>query len=62
MLAAASAAAPASAAAAKRSPAHAAHKAPAHGVLPWVEDDYAKALSAAKAKDVPIFVEIWAPW
>ena len=31
-------------------------------VLPWVEDDYAKALSRARAKDVPIFVEAWAPW
>jgi len=31
-------------------------------VLPWVEDDYAKALSQARAKDVPIFVEAWAPW
>jgi hypothetical protein len=30
--------------------------------LPWVEDDYAKALSQARAKDVPIFVEAWAPW
>jgi hypothetical protein len=31
-------------------------------VLPWVEDDYAKAVSQARAKDVPIFVEAWAPW
>jgi hypothetical protein len=31
-------------------------------VLPWVEDDYGKALSQARAKDVPIFVEAWAPW
>jgi hypothetical protein len=32
------------------------------GVLPWVEDDYPKALARARAKNVPIFVEAWAPW
>ena len=31
-------------------------------VLPFVEDDYSKALAAAKTKHVPIFVEAWAPW
>ena len=30
-------------------------------VLPWV-DDYSKAVSQARAKNVPIFVEAWAPW
>jgi hypothetical protein len=30
--------------------------------LPFVEDDYAKAVARAKAKNVPIFVETWAPW
>jgi hypothetical protein len=30
--------------------------------LPWVEDDYAKALAAAKSRHVPVFVEVWAPW
>jgi hypothetical protein len=30
--------------------------------LPFIEDDYAKAVARAKAKDVPIFVETWAPW
>jgi hypothetical protein len=30
-------------------------------VLPWVED-YSKALAEARAKNVPIFVEAWAPW
>lgn len=38
------------------------HHAATHGVLPWIEDDYAKALTAARATNVPIFVEIWAPW
>ena len=31
-------------------------------VLPWVEDDYPKALTLARGKNVPIFVEAWAPW
>jgi hypothetical protein len=30
--------------------------------LPWIEDDYARALSAARSKGVPMFVEAWAPW
>ena len=31
-------------------------------VLPFIEDDYGKALSLAREKKVPIFVEAWAPW
>jgi len=31
------------------------------GVLPWVED-FPKAVAQARAKNVPIFVEAWAPW
>ena len=30
--------------------------------LPWVEDDYAKALANAKTQHTPVFVELWAPW
>ena len=30
--------------------------------LPFIEDDYTKAVARAKAKNVPIFVEAWAPW
>ena len=30
-------------------------------VLPWIED-YSQAVSRARAKNVPIFVEAWAPW
>lgn len=33
----------------------------AREVLPWMED-FAKAASQARAKNVPIFVEAWAPW
>lgn len=31
-------------------------------VLPFVEDDYAKAVASAKTKHLPLFVEAWAPW
>ena len=31
-------------------------------VLPFIADDYTKAVSLAKTKNVPIFVEAWAPW
>lgn len=40
-------------------------KAPAAGpksALPWIEDDWSKAVATAKARKVPIFVESWAPW
>jgi len=30
--------------------------------LPCVENDYAKALAEAKSRQVPVFVEVWAPW
>jgi hypothetical protein len=31
-------------------------------VLPFIDDDYSKAVARARAKNVPIFVEVWAPW
>ncbi len=31
-------------------------------VVPFIDDDYAKALAQAKKKNVPIFVDAWAPW
>lgn len=34
----------------------------AHAELPFIENDYAKAVARARAKDIPIFVEAWAPW
>jgi hypothetical protein len=30
--------------------------------VPFIEDDFARAASQAKAKNVPLFVETWAPW
>jgi hypothetical protein len=40
----------------------AALNAAAKDVLPFVEDDFKKAVTQAKAKNLPIFVEAWAPW
>ena len=34
----------------------------AHAKLTFIENDYAAAVARAKAKDVPIFVDAWAPW
>lgn len=31
-------------------------------VLPWIDDDYDRALAQARAKKLPIFAEAWAPW
>jgi hypothetical protein len=30
--------------------------------LPFIADDYDRALAEAKAKGVPLFVDTWAPW
>src|SRR3954464_4650094 len=34
----------------------------AHGSLQFVEDDYPKALAAARAQHKPLFVDFWATW
>ena len=31
-------------------------------VLPFIENDYATAVARAKTKNLPLFVEAWAPW
>ena len=31
-------------------------------ILPFIDNDYTKALAVAKAKNVPLFVDAWAPW
>ena len=41
---------------------HAAASPSAKQVLPFIEDDYAKALGSARAHELPLFVEVWAPW
>jgi len=30
--------------------------------LPFISDDYAKALAEARAQRLPLFIEAWAPW
>jgi len=30
--------------------------------VPFIEDNFTKATALAKSKNVPIFVEAWAPW
>ena len=30
--------------------------------LPFIEDDYGRALAEARSKGVPLFIEAWAPW
>ena len=34
----------------------------AQAKLAFIENDYAAAVARARAKNVPIFVEAWAPW
>ena len=31
-------------------------------VLPFISDDYTKAIAEARARKVPLFIESWAPW
>ena len=31
-------------------------------VIPFIADDYAKAVAEARARKVPLFIESWAPW
>lgn len=30
--------------------------------LPFINDDYGRALAEAKARNLPLFIEAWAPW
>lgn len=43
-----------------------AHGAPSvaagHAVLPFIADDYTRAVAEARARKVPLFIEAWAPW
>ena len=37
--------------------------APAHKTaLPFIVDDYGKAIAEAKERNLPLFIEAWAPW
>ncbi|MEO8216962.1 MAG: hypothetical protein ABI718_07760 [Acidobacteriota bacterium] len=35
---------------------------PPREVLPFVEDNYSAALQQARARNLPLFVDAWAPW
>ena len=35
---------------------------PPRPVVPFIADDYTRAIAEAKARKVPLFVEAWAPW
>jgi len=37
-------------------------KAKPEGVLAWIEDDYPAALACAKARKLPLVLDLWAPW
>lgn len=30
--------------------------------LPFINDDFEKALTEAKQRKLPLFVDVWAPW
>ena len=30
--------------------------------LPFIENDWPRALAEAKRRDVPVFIDAWAPW
>ncbi len=34
----------------------------APSVLPFIQNDYDRALAEARARKVPLFIEAWAPW
>jgi hypothetical protein len=34
----------------------------ADGHLPFIEDDFTRARAEARARQVPVFVDVWAPW
>jgi len=39
--------------------------APAAGAgkgLPWVRDDYGRALAEARARQAPVVIDVWTPW
>jgi hypothetical protein len=44
-----------------RPPATAAATATATG-LPFIEDDFTRAVALARERKVPLFVDAWAPW
>ena len=35
---------------------------PPRTVLPFIADDYPRALTEARSRQLPLFIEAWAPW
>ena len=35
---------------------------PPRPVLPFIEDDYTRAMAEAQARKLPLFIDSWAPW
>ena len=48
--------------AAPAKPARAASASAWKPVVPFVEDDFGRALALAKSRKLPVFIEGWAPW
>ena len=62
LLAALLATVPVTASATTTATAPAATKQVAQAVLPFIENDLPRALAEAKSRNLPLFIESWAPW
>ena len=38
------------------------HQSTAPAALPFIQDDYSRALAEARQRKLPLFIETWAPW
>lgn len=30
--------------------------------LPWIHDDWGRAIAEARARDLPVVIDVWTPW
>ena len=35
---------------------------PSREILPFIRDDYPRAVAEARSRKLPLFIEAWAPW